>query len=61
MKNVDICIELFVVVVVLGAVGGDWWRGGEYVNTIVSFILSNAIRLCCDTPGLSWTLTVPTH
>ena len=57
MKNVDICIELFLVciAVVLGVVGGD----GEYVNTIVSFILSNAIRLCCDTRGLSWTGAFP--
>ena len=59
VKNVDICIELCLVciAVVLGVVGGD--GDGEYVNTIVSFILSNAIRLCCDTRGLSWTGAFP--
>ena len=48
----DICIELSLVVG-----GGGWWL--QYVNTTVSFTLSNAIRLCCDTTGLSWTSLFP--
>ena len=32
---------------------------GGYVNTIVSVILSYAIRLCCDTVELSWTEEFP--